>query len=159
MASRIHSVLPRLSFALAPLALSVVLYAMYRRFARTYDVPNGTDIFQVVEGKWTYSGSTGNCDTNAVTVRFTPKHSDMILLPFRSVRRTEGTVDSISRWSLLGHTRHSIQVVRPGETHLTGDSTPVVWDLVLRSPNTYVWHRSDWLPIQFTHELQRCPPT
>jgi len=157
MASRIHSLLPQLAMALVPLALVAISWAGYRRLVRTYDVPNDTNIFQAVEGKWTLSGASGNCDTNWMTVHFTPDHADMLLLRPQSTSQSGGRRDSLSRYPLLGHTRHSIQVVRRGETSLNTDSTPVVWDLILRSPNTYAWHRSDWLPITFTHDLRRCP--
>lgn len=157
MASSIHSLIPKLAIVVVPLGLGVASYAVYRRLVHTWDVPNGTDIFQVVEGKWALPGRAGNCDTNAVTIRFTPDHADMILISPHLVRRDDGELDSIVRFPLLGHTRHSIRVVRRGETRLGADGTPVVWDLVLRSPDTYSWHRSDWLPITFTRQHQRCP--
>lgn len=157
MASRIHSLLPRFAIAAGLLGLVVAPAVVYRRFVHAYDVPAGSDIFEVVQGKWALLGSAGSCDTNAVTIRFTRDHADLILQSPHPLRGTDEVVDSITRYPLLGHTRHSIRVVRRGETRLGADGTPVVWDLVLRSPNSYSWHRSDWLPITFTRELQRCP--
>jgi hypothetical protein len=157
MASSIHSLIPRLAIVVVPVALVVGAYAAYRQLVHAYDVPDGSDIFQVVEGRWALPGPAGNCDTNAVTIRFTADHADMILISPHPMRRDGGELDSMARFPLLGHTRHSIRVVRRGETRLGADGTPVVWDLVLRSPDTYSWHRSDWLPIAFTREHQRCP--
>jgi hypothetical protein len=92
-----------------------------------------------------------------VAVRFTPDHAGLILVHPHPAPKIDGRVDSLARYSRLGHTRHSIDVVRRGETDLNADSTPIVWDLMLRSPNTYAWHRSDWRSTAFTHELRRCP--
>jgi hypothetical protein len=157
MASRIHSLIPKLAIALGLLALGVVPYGIYRWVGRTYDVPNDSDIFQALQGTWTLSGPAGNCDTSSVTIGFTPDRADMILVSHYRVRGGEAGADSLARYPLLGHTPHSIRIVRPGETDLAADGTPVMWELVLRSPNTYAWHRADWPPIRFTHDLRRCP--
>ena len=37
------------------------------------------------------------------------------------------------------------------------DGQPVVWDLVLRSPNRFAWHRTDWESWATTRDLRRCP--
>lgn len=158
MASPIHSILPRLAMVVMPLLLGGISYAVYHRLARRYDVPNGSDIFRAVEGKWAQSGLRGNCDTNWVTLRFTPNHAELMLAYPHPTLREDGKLDSIFRYPLLGHTRHSLRVVRRNETILNPDSTPVVWELMLRSPNTYAWHRSDWLPVMFTQAFKRCPP-
>ena len=157
MASGIHSTVPKLAFALTPLVLCLSVYSFYRWRIRSYDVPHEADIFNVVEGRWTFSGATGNCDSQAVTVSFTPNHRDMILAWPAAMLGPAATHDSIGHYPVLGHTRHSIRIVRPGETVLASDSTPVVWDLTLRSSRTYAWHRSDWLPVSFTRQYERCP--
>jgi hypothetical protein len=157
MASGIHSLVPKLAFAFTPLAMALSVYAFYRWRLRSYDVPSGTDIFDVVEGRWAFSGATSNCDSEAVTVSFTSNHRDMVLVWPAAMLGPATTHDSIGRYPVLGHTRHSIRIVRRGETVLASDSTPVIWDLTLRSPHTYVWHRSDWLPVSFTREYERCP--
>ena len=157
MPSRIHSLLPQMAIGVAVLVLVGLPFVLYHRFAHTYSIPLGADVFEAVTGRWTVAGPGGDCDTNAITVGFTPDHADMILVRSHPVHEPDGTVDSVSRYPVLGHTLHSIQVVRRGERLLNADSTPVVWTLVLRSPDTYAWHRSDWLPLRFAPDLRRCP--
>jgi hypothetical protein len=43
-----------------------------------------------------------------------------------------------------------------GETRTTAAGALVVWDLVLTSPNSYRWHRTDWRPSGYTQEIVRC---
>ncbi|HET9708079.1 MAG TPA: hypothetical protein VFP39_07230 [Gemmatimonadales bacterium] len=157
MTARIHSLLPKIAIVVTFLMLIVLPGVFYHHLTYTYNVPRGADVFQTVAGRWTMVGRSGSCDTNSVTLRFTPDHADMILTRSHPVRGPDGSLDSVSRYPVIGHTLHSIQVVRRGETSLNPDSTPVIWTLVLRSPDRYTWHRSDWLPIWFTPELRRCP--
>lgn len=157
MATSIHSILPKLAMALTPLLLGGLLYGGYRWRTRTYDVPANTDIFTLVTGTWTPAGMKRDCDSNTFTIQFTPDRADMIITYSAAMLGTETKRDSTGHYPLLGHTSHSIRVIRPGETALNPDSTPVVWDLTLRNANTFAWHRSDWLSIQFTRDLIRCP--
>lgn len=157
MTARIHSLLPKIAIAAAALALVVIPTALYVHIAYKYDVPRGTDVFRIVTGRWTVVGRAGSCDTNTATLRFTPDHADLILVRSIPVREPDGTLDSITRYPVIGHTLHSIQVVRRGETRINADSTPVTWTLVLRSPDTYTWRRSDWPPIMPVPSYRRCP--
>jgi hypothetical protein len=43
-----------------------------------------------------------------------------------------------------------------GETRLTDDGVPVVWDLVMIGPDEYRWQRADWRFWQFTPSVRRC---
>ena len=155
MAPGIHSALPRLAIILTPLTLVVLVYVGYRWRTRTYDVPPETDIFAVVAGTWTTAD--GDCDTKKLTIGFPADHADMMITFSSGLRGQDGKGDSTWRYPLLGHTRHSLRVVRRGETTLDTDSTPVVWELTLRNANAFAWHRSDWRPLRFTRDMQRCP--
>lgn len=156
MKTDIHSLLPKLAIAASPVLLAAIGYLGYRRLASTYDVPDTTDVFQTVQGRWTWNPTAVNCSTNFFTVRFTPDHSDMLLIGHRHERGVKSEDDSVTRYAILGHTRHSIEVVRPGERDLTANGTPVVWDAVLRSPNAFAWQRGDWPAFEFSAPLHRC---
>jgi len=157
MTARIHSLLPQIAIVIGMLALVVVPITLYHRMRREYDVPRGTDVFRVVAGRWTTVGRTGSCDTNTTTLRFTPDNGDLILVRSRPVRSTDGGLDSVFRYPVVGHTLHSIQVVRRNETSLNADSTPVTWTLLLQSRDTYTWRRSDWLSLRPSPSYRRCP--
>jgi hypothetical protein len=156
VASPIHSVLPRLAIGLVPLVLGAGAYVGYRHLTHVYDVPRGADIFRVVEGKWARTLSAVECDSSFIAIRFTPSRGDMIVTRPHPVKTDAGLVDTVTRYPVLGHTRHSIRVASRGETVMGPDGVPVVWDLMLRSPNSYVWHRSDWVSIQFSTRFHRC---
>jgi hypothetical protein len=95
-------------------------------------------------GHWSRADTSDDCDTSAISSRFTPHPADMILTDSRT---PHGGAEDIARHPVLGHTRHAGQVVRRGEMQLNADSAPDVWTLVLRSPDRFAWHRSDWLAI------------
>jgi len=157
MTGRIHSLLPQIAIAIGMLALVVVPITLHHRMSSEYNVPRGTDVFRVVAGRWTLVGSAGSCDTNTTTLRFTPDDGDLILVRSRPVRRSDGNLDSVFHYPVVGHTLHSIQVVRRNETSLNADSTPVTWTLLLQSRDTYTWRRSDWLPLTPSPHFRRCP--
>jgi len=156
MGSSLHSMLPRMAIVLTPLTLGLAIYGGYRWRTRVYDVPRNTDIFTIVEGSWTYAGGEGDCTAKFLTISFTANHTDMVIERSPGYRGVDQMVAELDSYPLLGHTRHSIRVVRRGETELNADSTPVVWEVVLRSANKHTWRRSDWLPLQFTREMKRC---
>ncbi len=156
MAAPIHSLLPRLAIGLVPLMLGTGAYVGYRRLTRVYDVPPGADIFHVVEGKWARTLTGTACDSSFIAIRFTPSRGDMIVIRPHPVKTDSGLFDTVTQYPVLGHTRHSIRVASRGETVMGPDGAPVVWDLMLRSPNSYVWHRSDWISIQSSARFHRC---
>lgn len=43
-----------------------------------------------------------------------------------------------------------------GEKRLTDNGKPVVWDLVMFSPDEYHWQRTDWDPWGYTPAIVRC---
>src|SRR2546425_10230493 len=94
MASRIHSILPRVGLALVPLSLLAAL--AYLWFERPYEVPADQDIFTVVQGTWAWTTADSNCATNPHTIKFTPDHKGMIITAARPYRRPGGRVGSVA---------------------------------------------------------------
>ena len=156
MSSRIHEIVPRVAVALAPVLLLAAAGA-YLLFGRPYEVPADTDIFTVVQGTWASTSADSDCVTNSYTITFTPDHSGMILTAAHPYRRADGRLDSIAFYDIQDHTRSWIRGAIRGETRLTNDRRPVVWDLVLKSPDRYAWHRTDWVPGGYTRDNRRCP--
>lgn len=156
MPARIHAILPRIALALGPLLILVGSVAYYR-YARSYVVPAGTDIFAVVQGTWAWTTAGDQCITNPHTISFTPDHTGMIITAAHPYRRPDGRLDSVAFYDIQAHTASWIRGAIRGETRQTEDGRPVVWDLVLTSPDRYVWHRTDWLAGMHTREIRRCP--
>ena len=69
----------------------------------------------------------------------------------------DGTLDSVAVYDIAEHTDSWIRGAIRGETRLTSEGEPVVWELVLRSPNKYAWHRTDWIAGGLTAAIERCP--
>ncbi len=157
MASRIHSILPRVAFVLAPLLL-LAAGAVIVWYGRPYEVPAGQDVFIPVQGTWAWTTADTNCATNPHTIAFTPDHKGMIITAARPYRRADGRLDSVAFYDVQAYSRSWIRGAIRGETRLTEDGRPVVWDLVLRSHDRYAWHRTDWAPGSYTREIRRCFP-
>jgi hypothetical protein len=155
--SRFHANLGRIALGvgavlLATIALAVVLSV------RTYEVPEGTDIFAVVEGRWAWTNSEGGCATDAHTISFSPDRRQMFIASARPFRGADSVVDSTTLYHVREHTRNRIRGAIPGETRRTEGGAPVVWDLVLRGPDRYAWRRADVSsPFAFSTDIVRCP--
>lgn len=156
MSSRIHSVIPRVAIGIGLLA-PVVGGAAYLRYTRPYEPAADTDIFSVVEGKWAWTTSDSGCTSEWHRIAFTSDRGVMTIAASQPYEGADGKLDSIAVYDILSHTQSSIRGAIRGETRLTDDGVPVVWDLVLRSPNSYAWHRTDWFRGALTPEVERCP--
>jgi hypothetical protein len=156
MTSRIHAILPRVALASGAL-LPLVAFLLYRSFTKTYVPPPGTDIFTLVQGTWAWTTSDSSCRTDPETISFTPDRKGMIIALGRPYKLADGTLDSMAYYDILRVTPGSIRGAIRGETRLTADSQPVVWDLVVEAPDRFAWHRTDWASWEHTRDLRRCP--
>ena len=156
MASRIHSLLPRLAIAVA-LPGVALLVAVYLWSTRPYVVPAGSDIFAAVQGRWAWTTKVGGCTNDWHRISFTPDRNVMTIASSKPYKTADGTFDSVAVYDVVAHTQSWIRGAIRGETRLTPDGRPVVWDLVLRSADRYVWHRTDWALGGYTREVKRCP--
>lgn len=155
MTSRIHAILPRLAILLV-VPMVWVAAAAYRRFVNGY-VPKGTDIFGAVEGRWAWSIRPNGCGNDWHRISFSPDRQVMTITTSKPYEGDDGKLDSVAVYDIIDYTPSSIRGAIRGETRLTPDGKPVVWDLVLRGPDKYVWHRTDWFRGAFTAAIERCP--
>ena len=156
MSSRIHSILPRVALA-SGLAIPILGVLVYRAFTTTFTPPPGTDVFTLAEGTWAWTTADSNCRTDPERITFTADRKGMIITLARPYKLADGTLDSVAYYDILDVTPNSIRGAIRGETRLTADSQPVVWDLVIKSPSRFAWHRTDWSRWMTTRELRRCP--
>ena len=70
-----------------------------------------------------------------------------------------GAVDPVTTYDILFTSPSTIRGAIRGEKRMTDDRKPVVWDLVLTSPDEYRWKRTDWqtTPWSYTGRIRRCP--
>jgi hypothetical protein len=139
------------------LLIPVLGVASYLVYTQSYEPPHDSDIFAVVEGRWAWTTSDSGCASDWHRISFTPARTVMTIAASKPYEGADGKLDSIAVYDILSHTGGSIRGAIRGETRLTDDGAPVVWDLVLQGPNNYAWHRTDWLRGAVTREIQRCP--
>lgn len=154
--SRIHAILPRVAIAVALPGVAVVIGG-YLWYTRPYVVPSGTDIFAVTQGRWAWTTTDNGCTDAWHRITFTPDRRVMTLTSSKPYEGFDGALDSVAVYDIQAHTQSWIRGAIRGETRLTNDGQPVVWDLVLRSADRYAWHRTDWVPRAYTAEIERCP--
>ena len=95
----------------------------------------GRDLFASAQGTWGSPGSAElSCDRNPHTIAFSPDRRTMSLHYRHPVRIDEGGDSGSARYRVLGHTRNAIRLALEGESNLTPSGDPVVWDLVVLSP-------------------------
>ena len=156
MASRIHSILPRVVAILA-LPLFGVLVAAVSWYNRPYVVPSDSSIFDAVRGRWAWTGNPDGCQAEWHEISFSPDHRVMLITSAKPYEGADGKLDSIATYDIQAHTSSWIRGAIRGEQRLTDAGQPVVWDLVLRSENRYAWHRTDWGAGGYTRAIERCP--
>lgn len=133
-------------------AILVVLYAIGLWSSRVshYSVPEDADIRETVAGRWTWSSDSAGC-RNAHTIAFAEDGGVMTI-----ASNDIGTADPVTTYDVGFASRSTIRGTIRGETRMTSEGVPVVWDLVLTGPDEYRWQRAD-LPGSYTVGIHRCP--
>ena len=154
MVSRIHSILPRVALALTvPGVVAVTL--VYRSYTRPY-APPGDDPFVSAAGRWAWTTHDSGCINDWHRITFSPDRKVMTITNSKPYKLADGTLDSVAVYDIQASGPGWIRGAIRGETRKTPHGRLVVWDLVLRSPDRYAWHRTDWFRAGYTAEIRRC---
>lgn len=149
----IHAILPAAAIVVGlPLLAGGVWYVV--TVTAPYEAPAGKTVFDLAQGKWHYDTSDRCKAYN--TISFSPDHKTMLLTDVDPDRDTVEGTDTAWTYDILKYDQNSIRGAIRGETRRTPKGSLVVWDLILRSPDTFVWHRTDWLPRAYTVPVHRC---
>jgi hypothetical protein len=141
-----------------PLVAMVALLTWWHPWVpRTYSAPASDDVFTVASGVWDWTGADSLCVANPHTISFSPDHSVMYIAHRVPWKDSTGLEHRVAEYGIQSHSPSQIRGLIRGETRLTETGVPVVWDLILTSPNSYAWHRTDWPPNGRTKEVARCP--
>jgi hypothetical protein len=103
-------------------------------------------------GRWDWSTRAHPCGDSSHVITFSADRKTMIIAKPRTATDTGWT----ATYDILSLTPSRIRGAIRGEERLTDDSVPVVWDLVMFSPDEYHWHRTDWSSWQYTAGIVRC---
>lgn len=139
-----------------PLVLVAGLVLWWAHRHRPYTLPQGEDLYATVSGDWDWNAGTGRCD-HPHEITFDSLHHVMMLtesFPFVDAR---GIPAQIVVYDITEH-EGAIRGQIRGETRLTSSGTPVAWDLVLRSHDSYQWRRTDLPPYAASATVERCRP-
>jgi hypothetical protein len=146
----------RIAGSIVAIVVAIIVVGLSETAVRRYSVPEGADIRKTVAGRWTWTTDKQGC-AGAHIIAFSNDGKVMTIVQTSS---GIGAPDpSPTTYDITLVTRSSIRGAIRGEKRLTDDGTPVVWDLVLVSPDEYRWHRTDWFSAWgYTPSIVRCPP-
>lgn len=117
--------------------------------------PNSEQLrFQdIASGTWGFPVGGASCEDNPHTIEFTEDAERMIL---RYAKGLEGNPPTEAKYRILGEGPGFMRMEIEGETRTTDEGIPVKWDMVLLSPDSYCWHRTDWQEGGCTQPAERC---
>jgi hypothetical protein len=127
---------------------------------RPYFVPAGVDIRTRVAGRWDWTNRGSPCGDSAHVIAFTGDGKQMTITQQNRWVDSLGRDRTTSTYDIQSVTRSTIRGAIRGEERRTPDGLPVVWDLVLVSPDEYRWRRTDWSTSwSYTAPVVRCDPS
>jgi hypothetical protein len=137
------------------LVLVIVVAGIFTWMNRVKEwaVPIGSDIRDVVAGRWSWSHEKPQCGSDAHLIASADSGK---LMTISIPDTTSDSGFTLTTYDIERATKSSIRGAIRGETRLTGDGKPVVWDLVLTGPDEYRWRRTD-VPGSYTASINRCP--
>lgn len=156
MAANIHTILARIAIGCAPV-LAVFLGVSFWIATRTLQLPADKEVFDVAAGTWGWMTGQNTCKKNPHTIAFSADRQTMMLTYRDSLDDT--TAAGTWVYDILEHEPWRVRGAIRGEERKTDAGQLVVWDLVLRGPNLYAWHRTDWPALVMTDLNQRCDST
>ena len=123
----------------------------------TYSAPTAEGFFTIASGAWDWEGADSLCVANPHTISFSPDHAVMYLAHRVPWTDSAGKEHRVAVYDIQDHSPSQVRGLIRGETRRTEAGDPVVWDLILTSPNSYAWHRTDWPSSGRTKGVRRCP--
>lgn len=144
----------RVTVGAVAVLLALAAIGVWTTRATPWSVAEGQDIRDVVAGRWTWASDSSGC-AGAHTIAFA-EDGKVMTIQSGGI----GAADPVTTYDIEVVSRSTIRGAIRGETRTADDGSPVVWDLVLTSPDEYRWTRTDWTasPWSYTGSIVRCPP-
>jgi len=129
--------------------------ALWSTSHKGYAFPD-RDLAAHLTGRWDWASHSERCDDSAHVISISPDRRTMTI-----AMRPRSTTDTgwLATYDILSLTSTRLRGAIRGETRLTDQGAPVVWDLVMFGPNEYHWHRTDWVAWNYTGGVVRCSST
>jgi hypothetical protein len=106
------------------------------------------DVFALATGSWDRVRGDSTCAAGSHAISFSPDRREMVLTYPAS---GDTVAPSVFRYRILGWgpeilppARYVIRGAIEGETRRTPSGERVIWDLIMATPHSYYWHRTDW---------------
>jgi TonB family protein len=114
-------------------------------------------LLQRVAGIWgTVIDGKLSCDRAVETITFSPDRSTATFRSTSNYVVANGKRTDTLTSRILGIRDNRITMAYPDEHRNTDAGVPVVWTLILRGEDEFVWHRTDWPPGSTTAPRRRC---
>lgn len=107
----------------------------------------------IASGQWGFEVEGASCEDNPHIISFSEDGSKMSL---RYSVGLDGDPPTAATYRVIAEGPGFLRMAMDGETRTTEAGVPVPWDLVLLSPDSYCWHRTDWQPGGCTQPATRC---
>jgi hypothetical protein len=123
----------------------------------TVTTPQDRRIVDVLPGMWDWEQAPKRCQENPHSIAFAAAGTRM------EVRHPKGAVidkeppQVVTVYRVLSEKPYALRTQIVGETRKTDRGELVVWDLILLTPDSYCWRRTDWPPQGCTGRVLRCP--
>jgi hypothetical protein len=139
-------------------AIGMTLLALWSPWRiETYQAPSGTSVTELVAGVWDGDDAPDRCVANPHRIGFSPDTLLMVVTHKEPWTDSTGVRRQIAEYDILQVSADRIRGQIRGETQMTSAGEPVVWEVVLVSPNSYRWRRTDLGVFGFTGSVSRCP--
>ena len=113
------------------------------------------DVLSDIQGTWGWVEGDFTCETNPHTIRLSEDGRRLTFSYPHPIVEETGRKESV--YEVLGHGQHVIRLFLESETRTDEAGELVEWDLIMVSPDGYVWRQSDWPRDMSTALLERCP--
>lgn len=144
-----------MSHALAPLVHTYVRFVAAAVLALGCRSAPPTDVLTEIQGTWGWAEGEFTCETNPHTIGLSEDGRWLTFTYPHPIVEETGRKESV--YEVLGHGEHVIQLFLTSETRRDSSGALVEWDLIMLSPDEYVWRQSDWPEDMSTRVLERCP--
>ncbi len=118
--------------------------------------PVDQGIISVLPGTWGWEQSVEfSCGNNSHTMRFTKDRKFMLLKYKEAVPEQDIPANDV-HYKVL-QSEPNLRMAIEGEKRTAATGEPVVWDVVMLTPDRFCWHRTDWEAGACTGAVVRCP--
>jgi|SRR5687767_3073480 len=136
---------------------TLIGWGMWRLSQPDYEFSNGRSLADNISGRWGWSTKSIPCAADSGhTIAFSSDGKVMTITQDELSVDDDGRDWTVTTYDVVSTTASRVRGAIRGETRVTDDGRPVVWDLVVIDSNAYVWHRTDWPASGYTARVIRC---